>query len=143
MSSLILLCQSRAFALTAALVVAGCGAASATQPMQASEANITGEGTVQATLGDNGNTTLQVRVKHLAQPSRVAEDASTYVVWIQPHNADIQNVGALRIDDDLIGKLDTKTPHRAFLLTVTPEPNGLMAHPTHKAVFSSDVNRAD
>ena len=41
------------------------------------------------------------------------------------------------------GKLDTTTPHRAFTVTVTPEPSARMAAPTHKAVFMSDVNRID
>lgn len=119
-----------------------CGGA-APQPMTASDENIAGEGTVQAKAGDNGNTQLEVRVKHLAAPAKVASDASVYVVWIQPHDAQIQNVGALRVDSDLVGKLDTTTPHRAFTLTVTPEPSARMAAPSHKAVFTTNVSRAD
>jgi hypothetical protein len=52
-------------------------------------------------------------------------------------------VGALKVDADLVGKLDTTTPHRTFTLTVTPEPSARMAAPTHAPVFTSEVNRAD
>jgi hypothetical protein len=123
----------------------GCasGNAAPKQTMHSSQANTSGEGTVQANAAANGNTRLEVAVKHLSSPSKVASDASVYVVWIQPHDAQIQNVGALEVNDDLVGKLSTTTPHRTFKLTITPEPSARMAMPTHPAVFSSDVNRID
>jgi hypothetical protein len=55
--------------------------------------------------------------------SKVATGASTYVVWIRPYNGTIQNAGALQVSDDLLGKFNTTTPHRAFTLMVTPEPS--------------------
>lgn len=110
--------------------------------MRTSAENTSGEGTVQVTEGDNGNTQLEVRVKHLSSPSKVAADASVYVVWVQPRNGEIQNVGALRVDEDLVGILETTTPHRSFTVTITPEPSSRMAAPTHPAVFTSEVNRA-
>jgi hypothetical protein len=111
--------------------------------MQTSAGNPSGQGTVQAEADDNGNTTVDVRVKHLSAPSKVAADASVYVVWIKPRNASIQNVGALDLDDDLVGRLETTTPHHAFTLTVTPEPSARMAKPTHDAVFVSEVTRTE
>lgn len=128
-----------------ALGASGCGlfgSGDARQPMQASEANRTGQGTVEARVGDNGNTEVEVRVKHLASPSHVAADASVYVVWLKPRNATIQNIGALEVDDDLVGQLNTTTPHRSFTLTVTPEPSARMAEPSHEAVFSSEISVA-
>lgn len=124
----------------------GCGLFGGSAPKQTmltSAENTSGEGTVQAKAADNGNTALEVRVKHLSSPSKVADDASVYVVWIKPRNGELQNVGALEVDKDLVGKLDTTTPHRAFTVTVTPEPSARMAAPTHKAVFTSEVNRVD
>lgn len=124
---------------------AGClfGSGTPKQTMNTSPENTSGQGTVQATLGDNGNTNVEIRVKHLSPPAKVEADASVYVVWIRPHNAEIQNVGALQLDEDLIGKLNTTTPHRAFTLSITPEPSARMALPTHRAVFTSEVNRVD
>ena len=119
------------------------GSSAPKQTMLTSAENTSGEGTVQANAADNGNTQLEVRVKHLSSPSKVADDASVYVVWIKPRNGELQNVGALQVDSDLVGKLDTTTPHKAFTVTVTPEPSARMAAPTHKAVFTSEVNRTD
>ncbi len=97
------------------------------------------EGTVKATVGDNGNTKVSIRVKHLAPPSKIASDAVVYVVWLQPRNAAKQNIGALVLNDNLEGSLDTMTPHNRFMITVTPEPGGKVAEPTHEPVFTADV----
>lgn len=123
-------------ALSAALP--GCAR---TQTMQSSLGQPASEGTVKATEGDNGNTNLTIKVKHLAPPSRIAPDATVYVVWIQPGNGARQSVGRLTLNDNLEGTLNTVTPHRRFALTVTPEPSGQVAHPTHPPVFVSQVER--
>ena len=101
------------------------------------------EGTITATEGDNGNTKLEIQVKHLAEPSRVASDATVYVVWIQPRDGATQNVGALTLNDDLEGTLNTITPYRLFSVSVTPEPSGLGAKPTHAPVFTAEVDRSN
>lgn len=101
------------------------------------------EGTVRATAGDNGNTKLNVQVKHLAPPEKMASDATVYVVWIQAPNASKQNVGALTLNDNLEGTLETLTPHRRFEVTVTPEPSRGVAYPTHDPVFTASVDRAE
>jgi hypothetical protein len=84
-----------------------------------------------------------VRVAHLAPPSKLYAEASVYVVWIQPLDGELQNVGALLLNGDLAGRLETLTPHRRFKLLVTPEPGGRGAMPTHGPVFSADVERHD
>ena len=119
------------------------GSDSGKQTMLTGASTPAGQGTVEATKGDNGNTMVDVRVKHLAPPAKLADDASVYVVWIQPKHGDIQNAGALVVDSDLDGRLKTTTPHSAFTVTVTPEPSPRMARPTHDAVFSSEVSRTD
>lgn len=133
-----------AFAATGmfAFSTAGCalfGSKSPEQTMVSSKANTSGAGTVRAEIGPNGNTQLEVQVKHLSEPAKVAADASVYVVWIQPRNGQLQNVGAMRIDDELVASLETTTPHRAFTLIVTPEPSPRMAAPSHPAVFTAEV----
>ncbi|MBK8724938.1 MAG: hypothetical protein IPL96_02490 [Holophagaceae bacterium] len=101
------------------------------------------QGTVKATQGDNGNTKLSIHVKHLAPPSKISPDATVYVVWLQPRNGERQNIGALALDSNLEGSLTTVTPHRRFLVTVTPEAGGQVSQPTHEPVFSSEVDRGD
>jgi hypothetical protein len=82
-------------------------------------------------MDSNGNTEVELLVKHLSPPSQVASDASIYVVWIRPHN------------ENLVGKFNTTTPHRTFMLMVTPEPSARMSQPTHDAVFTTEVAMAD
>lgn len=101
------------------------------------------QGTVKATLGDNGNTKLSIRVKHLAHPQKVASDTTIYLVWIQPLDGVIQNIGVLALNDKLEGSLDTMTPHRQFQLTVTPESSTQLAQPAHEPVFSTSVQREE
>jgi hypothetical protein len=99
------------------------------------------EGTVKATLGNNGNTNLSVRVKHLAPAFKVQPDATVYVVWIQQPGQSPQNMGALTLNNNLEGSLEAVTPYRRFTVTVTPEPSQQGDHPTHPPVFTSQVNR--
>lgn len=124
--------------LTLAIMAPGC-ARSTTQEMVSGPGVPASQGTISATKADNGNTNVSVRVKHLAPPSKVASDATVYVVWVQARNAAKQSVGALRLDSNLEGHLSTVTPHRRFLVMVTPEPSGQVAQPTHEPVFTSDV----
>jgi hypothetical protein len=97
------------------------------------------EGTVRVTAGENGNSKLSIRVKHLASPSRMSADSTVYVVWVQPREGERQNVGALTLNKDLEGSLETLTPHRRFTLSVTPEPSGQAASPSHEPVFTYEV----
>ncbi len=109
------------------------------QEMHSSADAPASEGTVKISSGDNGNSKVSVRVKHLATPSRMAADSTVYVVWIQPKEGERQNVGALTLNKDLEGSLDTLTPHRRFKLSVTPEPSGQAASPSHEPVFTYEV----
>jgi hypothetical protein len=127
---------------TFALGSAACGGSSQ-QALGPAPENTSGEGTVQAKADTNGNTMVQVQVKRLSAPARVSSDATVYVVWIKAPTGDIQNVGALNLDSDYTGTLNTTSPHKAFTLTVTPEPSAAMNAPTHKVVFSADVKRTD
>ncbi len=113
------------------------------QPMRSGDGVPASQGTVKATAGPNGNTNLAIRVKHLALPSKVAADTTVYVVWVQPRNGAKQSVGALVLDDNLEGSLDTVTPHRRFQLIVSPEASGQVAYPAHEAVFTADVERLE
>jgi len=114
---------------------------SSTQEMRSGYGVPASEGTVDATDGDNGNTNLEVRVKHLAQPWLLASDATVYVVWVQPPDASRQNVGALTLNDNLEGVLKTVTPHHQFMLSVTPEASGQVDQPRHQPVFTAKVDR--
>jgi len=116
--------------------LAGCAKST---PMLSSASVPASEGTIKASTGDNGNTEVLLLVKHLAEPSRLHADATTYVVWFHPAAGAIQNMGAMQVDSGLEGRFDGTTPHRTFRVTVTPERGATGAYPTHPAVFTSEV----
>ena len=102
------------------------------------------EGTVRATEGENGNTNITISVKNLAQPGRVADGATTYVVWLKrDEQTTPQNIGGMQVDDELVGIFNTSTPFKRFSVMITPEKNGQAQVPTHDAVFSARVARDD
>ncbi len=112
-------------------------------PLQASKTMPASEGMALASEAPNGNTALTIKVKHLAQPSKIVPNAVTYVVWVQPPDGAPQNVGVLSVDKELEGTLMTITPHKKFRVLITPEESGQVVKPTHDEVFTSNIERMD
>jgi hypothetical protein len=110
------------------------------QLMQTGSGVPAAEATILAAAGDNGNTNVDIRVEHLALPWNVVAGATVYVVWFQPPGAAWQSAGALTVTDNLEGLLETMTPHRRFLVMVTPEVNGQADQPTQNAVFTASID---
>jgi len=125
--------------LALAPLLAACGGP-APVPLLNAPRTPAAQGTVVARVGENGNTRLVVEVKHLAYPERVAPDAKVYVVWVQPQGGGpAQNVGALRLGDDLTGRLETVTPHPAFVVKVTAENAPTATEPRGPEVLQAQV----
>jgi hypothetical protein len=118
----------------------GTSTTSALQPVGEARA---AKGELKIKEGDNGNTALSVNVKYLAPPEKIAPNATTYVVWAKPRTGDMrpQNLGALRVNDDREGSLETVTPLKNFEVIVTPEPSTTVSAPTHSPVFNGIVQR--
>jgi hypothetical protein len=119
------------------------GCASFTQPLQAGGSTLGAEGTVRSDTGPNGNTTVSIKVKHLAPASKVSPEATVYVVWVRPRGGSPQNVGAMTLTTELEGSLETTTPHHRFTVLVTAEPGPQASQPTTAPVFTSEVERAN
>lgn len=100
-------------------------------------------GEVQAKEGDNGNTEVRLNVEHLAKPEAIESDARTYVVWVQDsqNGERVQNVGALRVNDDLKGDIRAITPMKQFDIFVTPEPVANAESPSGDRILWTTVTR--
>ncbi len=126
-------------------LVAGCaaGMSSGSWKLNAAETIPAAEGSVSLAEANNGNTRMAVRVRHLAVPDKVSPGAASYVVWVTPQQdpKTPMNVGALRVDKDLDGQLDTITPLRSFEVTVTAEPDPTATEPTGDVLMSTKVDR--
>ncbi|MBL9024886.1 MAG: hypothetical protein JNL21_22000 [Myxococcales bacterium] len=126
-------------ALLASLALIGC---SSTVTMTPAASVPFAQGEVDPSFEDNGNGSITVRVAHLGDPAKLASGATTYVVWIQPDKEDapLQNVGALKVDDDFEGELTITTTFRNFAISVTPESAADVTKPSGAPVLTASVS---
>lgn len=99
------------------------------------------QGRVDTSIDQNGNTNLNINVKHLADPTAISPGANAYVVWVQPSGATaFQNVGTLKVNKNLEGNYKTNVPYRSFRMIITPESNTMSQSPSGISVFEKSVN---
>ena len=129
---------------TAALV--GCssmmkGNPSTSEAMRVDQSVPSAQGTVTAEETDNGNTHVDVKVQHLAKPGALKDHPNVYVVWAKdPSQHTPVKLGALKVDDNLKGELETVTPMRQFDLFITPEDTVAVNNPQGKQLLTAYVN---
>jgi hypothetical protein len=96
-------------------------------------------GTVKVSQGDNGNTRLEVQVKHLAQPARLTPPEAVYIVWIQPNGEAAHKLGAIQLDDNLNGDLKTVTTVKVGNLLITAEQSVNVTAPSGTPVLQGHI----
>ncbi|MGH9415298.1 MAG: hypothetical protein ACRD01_01595 [Terriglobales bacterium] len=98
---------------------------------------------IQLQLGrdDNGNTTVDLKAKHLAQPSSLSPARTVYVVWVQPSDGPPQRKGLLKPDNGLNAEVQFITPEQHFELIISAENNDAPATPSGTVVARSTVAR--
>lgn len=100
------------------------------------------EGELDCAEAENGNTSVDLKVKHMAKPERLTPPASVYVVWTRAgKNAPAQNIGALIVDDALTGRLRTVSPLHRFELFVTAEASGQAQTPSGEPLVWASCQR--
>jgi hypothetical protein len=110
-------------ALLGALSLSGCALFGREAPkLNVSPAIPSAEATAKFGAEKNGNTSIDLKVKHLADPRKLTPPANNYVVWLRAApTAPAQNIGALTVNKNLEGTLDTVTALKSFDLFVTAE----------------------
>lgn len=98
------------------------------------------QGTVQAKNGSNNNTTLDVKVRALADPSSLTPAENVYVVWIQPPGQAPQNMGQITVNQKEDGELHTETANQRFRIFITAEQNAQAQMPQGPKILSADVS---
>lgn len=99
------------------------------------------EGRVRYGRAPNGNTSIDLTVKHLADPKKLTPPANNYVVWLRAAKDGVaQNIGALTVDKNLVGRLTTVTALHTFELFVTAEASGQLQQPTGRPLLWSSHN---
>ena len=129
------------FTLVAVLsVLSGCAGPS--QVRLTGNPDIPGaEGVVTTSTSNDGNTKLDISVKHLAPPEKVEPGASVFMVWVRglEGGAQAASQGALVVNSDLSGRMETVTPLRSFELFITPESSQTVTGPTGKTLLSARI----
>jgi hypothetical protein len=87
----------------------------------------------------NGNTALDLKVKHLAKPENLTPPQTVYVVWIQSQGGNPENQGQLKVNDNLEGEFKAVTPYKSFQLFITGETNPNATTPSGPEVLRQQI----
>jgi hypothetical protein len=130
----------RRLALLSVIVLALAPAATAQKfAMKAAPVVPSAKGEVKISHDRNGNTKVDLKVDHLAQPDRLTPPKTAYVVWIQGDNKQPENKGQLTVSGDLKGQLTTLTSSRTFDIFITAEDNAQAPAPSGPEVLRTTV----
>lgn len=99
------------------------------------------EGKVVTSTDRNGNTEVEVQVKHVARPQALTPPRQSYLVWVQPRGTQPQLLGALRVNEDLEGSLKATTTYKDFDVLVTAEDNLKAETPSSTVILKGTVER--
>jgi len=107
---------------------------SATLPAAAGETKLTRDA--------NGNTVVNLKVRHFAPVQNLQPPKSTYVVWVETPDRQLMNLGQLRIGQDREGKLTATTPFKTFRLLISAEDFPTVKQPSNQVVLVTDILEA-
>jgi len=112
------------------------------------EDKLTNTGTAPAAEGKiitdndrNGNTGIEIHVKHMATPQSLTPARQTYLVWVQPRGKDPELLGALRVNSDLEGSLKAATTYKNFEVFITAEDSMKPDTPSSNVILKGTVER--
>lgn len=125
--------------LTVFVMLAGAFALAEEVKMRSAETNPAAEGRVKFNHDRNGNTLFDIKVAHLARPDRLTPAKSDYVVWVQRPGEGPQNLGVLKVNENLQGSFHGTTPYQKFDVFVTAEDNPKADTPSSSEVLRGIV----
>lgn len=117
--------------------VAGCGKQKVPLPVSGTLPAATGQAKVSN--DENGNTMVNVKVRHFAPPQRLQPPKSVYVVWVETPERQTFNLGQLRIKDNLEGELTGITPFKVFQILITAENFPTVTTPSGDVILRTSV----
>jgi hypothetical protein len=114
-------------------------ASSKEYPMRASSSVPAAAGIVKVQRDKDNNTKLDIRVWHLANPSRLTPPANAYIVWVRPREGAAVKQGAIRVDKDQKGEVKLVTVAKDFEVFITAEQSESADIPSDFQVLRADV----
>ncbi len=90
---------------------------------------------------DNGNVKIKIHTYHLARPDSLTPARDAYVVWIEPNGQPPQNMGTIKVNDNLESEFQTRTPFKVFKIYITAEEGPKVTTPSSDHVLEANVDR--
>jgi hypothetical protein len=100
------------------------------------------QGTVKLKTDKNNNHSINIDVRHLADPTRLTPAKSVYVAWIETDGKGPQNIGQLRTSSGLISNtlkasLEAVSPFKPTRLFITAEDQANIEYPSSYVVLNT------
>lgn len=108
-------------------------------PMTATSIVPAARGEVNIDKDKNGNTRVNMKVEHLANPENLTPPAVAYVVWLQDKGGSPKNQGQLKVDKNLTANFRTVTQSKDFDLFVTGERDASATTPSEQLVLRTTI----
>lgn len=106
-------------------------------PLTADKSVPGARGHVDVGRDKNGNTKVEIKVEHLANPENLTPPRTTYVVWFQERGSEPLNQGLLKPNNNLKATFRSVTALKSFDVFLTAESD-----PNAKSPSGSEVLRA-
>jgi hypothetical protein len=101
------------------------------------------QGTIHTDKDRNGNTKVEVEVKHIATPQKLTPPHQYYEVWVQDRSGQPQALGELRVNgDDAAGSVKGTTPAKVFDVFITAEDQRNPTAPSGPEILRGQVDRS-
>ena len=122
----------------AILLVAGIASADEVK-LRSSQIAPAAEGKIDYQHDRNGNTSMELKVEHLATPNSLQPVKQVYVVWVQAPGQPPENQGVLKVNEDLKGSIKMITRNESFDVFVTAEDTPSVKQPSGMEVLRASV----
>ena len=111
-------------------------------PFETSTVMPTADGTVKVKRDGNNNYSIDINIKHLANPNRLVPSKSTYVVWAETKENGTKNIGRLNTSSSLLSStlkssLRTVSPVKPTMIFITAENDATIEYPGSQVVMTT------
>lgn len=102
----------------------------------------TAEGAVKVNRDNNNNYSIDIHIKHLADPKKLVPAKTTYVVWAETQEG-TKNIGQLKTSTGLFSStykssLKTVTPFKPTMIFITAEDEAAILSPGGQVVMTTN-----
>jgi hypothetical protein len=127
------------FAATLIICFAACGTKI---PFTTSTVIPTADGSVKVKRDNNNNYSIDINIKHLADPNRLVPAKTMYVVWAETKDNGTKNLGRLNTSSGLLSStmkssMRTVSPVKPTMIFITAENDATIQYPGSQIVMTT------